>query len=56
MRLVSWNVKHLDVGDRLTGTGADLALLQEAPELPPPMADGASGGLVQFLPDADAAW
>ena len=28
MRLVSWNVNHLDVGDWLAGTGADLALLQ----------------------------
>jgi endonuclease/exonuclease/phosphatase family metal-dependent hydrolase len=56
MRLVSWNVNHLDVRDWLAGTGADLALLQEAPQHPTAMADRTSGVPMQVLPDDDAAW
>ncbi len=56
MRLVSWNVNQLDVRDWLAGTGADLALLQEAPQHPTAMADRTSGVPMQVLPDDDAAW
>lgn len=56
MQLLSWNVKHLDVGEHLTKSGADIALLQEAP--PPLSASGeaASDSASHFLPSDDAAW
>ena len=56
VRLVSWNVKQLDVREHLAKSDADIALLQEAP--PPLSASGeaASDSACHFLPSDDAAW
>jgi hypothetical protein len=56
VRLVSWNVKQLDVREHLAKSDADIALLQEAP--PPLSASGeaASDSACHFLPSGDATW
>lgn len=56
MRLLSWNVRQLDVWDLLAASGSDLALLQEAPRPPLALRDGSSNEPIDVHPNDDCAW
>lgn len=59
IRLMSWNMKHLDLWDEIGVQGADVALLQEVPP-PPGHADGAHQRCAacpeEVLPAISEAW